>query len=175
VALRAAVPLPPSVIRQGERGAQRYQLMSSFYSALGEDDAAYLLARVLQLFVPGIPQVYYVGALFGSNDVEALKANGDPRSANRHDYTDAEIVERVGKTEIQTFLEILRFRNSHPAFNGDFAVDEEREGVLLLTWSDDESAVTLRADLAARSYNIVARRGAESPVELFESASRGAR
>jgi sucrose phosphorylase len=173
-ALHEIVPLPPSVIRQGERGTQRYQLMSSFYSALGEDDAAYLLARAFQLFVPGIPQVYYVGALFGTNDIEALKANGDPRSANRHDYTEAEIAGRVGKAEIQTFLEILRFRNTHPAFNGEFAVDEEREGVLLLTWSDHESAVTLRADFATSSYSIVARRGNESPEELFGAAG-GAR
>lgn len=172
-ALREAVPLPPSMIRQGKGGTQRYQLMSSFYSAVGEDDEAYLLARVFQLFVPGIPQVYYVGALFGTNDIEALKANGDLRSANRHDYTAAEIEQRISKAEIQTFLDILRFRNTHPAFNGEFAVEEEHDGVLLLTWSDAESAVTLRADFAAKSYSIVAKRELESPVELFASESRG--
>ena len=32
------------------------------------DDRNYLLARALQLFVPGIPQIYYVGLLAGSND-----------------------------------------------------------------------------------------------------------
>lgn len=147
--------------------------MSSFYSALGENDAAYLLARVLQLFVPGIPQVYYVGALFGSNDLEALKADGDPRSANRHDYTETEIAEKVAEPRVQEFLEILRFRARDPRFDGEFSLEEPRDGLLLLTWSAGGSAVTLRADLAGLSYVIVERRESEPPVELFRSIPGG--
>ena len=34
----------------------------------------YLVARAIQCFVPGIPQVYYVGLLAGSNDIDLLAA-----------------------------------------------------------------------------------------------------
>ena len=34
----------------------------------------YLVARAIQFFVPGIPQVYYVGLLAGTNDMELLGA-----------------------------------------------------------------------------------------------------
>ena len=40
-----------------------YQVNCTYYSALGEDDNAYLIARAVQFFAPGIPQVYYVGML----------------------------------------------------------------------------------------------------------------
>lgn len=38
-----------------------YQINSTYYSALGDDDKKYFLARLIQAFAPGIPQVYYVG------------------------------------------------------------------------------------------------------------------
>ena len=40
-----------------------YQVNCTFYDALGRDDDRYLLARALQFWTPGIPQVYYVGLL----------------------------------------------------------------------------------------------------------------
>ncbi|MDD6344941.1 MAG: sucrose phosphorylase, partial [Oscillospiraceae bacterium] len=43
-----------------------YQVNTTYYSALGNNDDAYLLARAIQFFAPGIPQVYYVGMLAGS-------------------------------------------------------------------------------------------------------------
>mgnify|MGYP000700696135 CR=1 FL=1 len=36
-----------------------YQVNATYYSALGEDDRRMLLARALQLFMPGKPQVWY--------------------------------------------------------------------------------------------------------------------
>ncbi|MGH3999504.1 MAG: alpha-amylase family glycosyl hydrolase, partial [Pseudonocardiaceae bacterium] len=45
------------------RGGRVYQVSSTLYDAVGRDDRRYLLARLLQLFTPGIPQVYYVGLL----------------------------------------------------------------------------------------------------------------
>ena len=50
-----------------------YQVNTTYYSALGNNDAAYLLARAIQFFAPGIPQVYYVGLLAGKNDDEMVQ------------------------------------------------------------------------------------------------------
>src|SRR5690606_10876045 len=36
-----------------------YQLACTFYDALRREDDAYIAARAVQLFAPGIPQVYY--------------------------------------------------------------------------------------------------------------------
>ena len=50
-----------------------YQVNSTYYSALGCNDQHYLATRAVQFFLPGIPQVYYVGAMAGANDMELLK------------------------------------------------------------------------------------------------------
>ena len=41
----------------------------------------------IQCFVPGIPQIYYVGLLAGGNDMELLRRTGVGRDINRHYYT----------------------------------------------------------------------------------------
>jgi sucrose phosphorylase len=153
--LRQYVQLPPGMIKRGTENTRQYQLMTSFYSALEEDAQAHLLARVVQLWVPGIPQVYYVGALFGENDVESLKATGEARSVNRHDYTSAEIAERIDKPEVARFFEILRFRNSSVAFDGEFTSELSPDAtVLTLSWTNAEHQATLVADFASRNYKI---------------------
>ncbi|MBA3873123.1 MAG: sucrose phosphorylase, partial [Anaerolineae bacterium] len=55
------------------RNLDLYQVNCTFYDALGGSDSEYLLARALQFFAPGIPQVYYVGMLAGHNDVALLE------------------------------------------------------------------------------------------------------
>ena len=70
-----------------------YQVSCTAYDALVADDRRYLLARLLQLFVPGIPQVYYVGLLAGRN--AARRHGADAREINRRRYTAAEVTERA--------------------------------------------------------------------------------
>jgi sucrose phosphorylase len=47
----------------------------------GPRRCAYLLARAIQFFLPGVPQVYYVGLLAGENDMALLQAQ---RRGPRH-------------------------------------------------------------------------------------------
>ena len=49
-----------------------YQVNCTFYDALGRNDRLYLLARAIQFFAPGVPQVYYVGLMAGENDMALL-------------------------------------------------------------------------------------------------------
>src|SRR5438552_2413060 len=68
-----------------------YQVNCTFYDALGRRDDEYLLARAIQFFAPGIPQVYYTGLFGGVNDMELLARTGVGRDINRHYYTAGEI------------------------------------------------------------------------------------
>ncbi|MDO8147768.1 sucrose phosphorylase [Isoptericola sp. b515] len=106
-----------------------YQVNSTFYDALGRDDARYLAARALQLFTPGIPQVYYVGLLAGENDVELLQRTGVGRDINRHHYTAEEIDAALDTPVVRRMLALCRFRNTFPAFDGD--VDATLDGTVL--------------------------------------------
>ncbi len=95
-----------------------YQVNSTFYDALGRDDERYLAARAIQFFTLGIPEVYYVGALAGGNDVDLLTRTGVGRDINRHHYTAAEITDALGRPVVQALLGLCRFRNKITAFDG---------------------------------------------------------
>src|SRR4029078_4518215 len=68
-----------------------YQVNCTYYDALGRRNNEYLIARALQLFTPGIPQVYYVGLLAGTNDMNLLHRTGVGRDINRHYFSGEEI------------------------------------------------------------------------------------
>ncbi|MBQ1902505.1 MAG: glycosidase, partial [Lachnospiraceae bacterium] len=53
-----------------------YQVNATYYSALGEDDKKMILARAIQMFMPGKPQVWYLDLFQGKNDHEAVKRAG---------------------------------------------------------------------------------------------------
>jgi sucrose phosphorylase len=129
-----------------------YQVNCTFYDALGGDDERYLLARLVQLFTPGIPQVYYVGLLAGRNDMDLLARTGVGRDVNRHHYTAAEIAEALDRPVVRRLGEIIRLRNTHPAFGGELTVGGTDD--LVMTWRDGPHEATLTADLGAGRYTV---------------------
>ena len=145
----------PSTIKTDGQKVRRYQLGCTYYSALDCDDDAYLLARAVQFFTPGIPQVYYVGLLAGENDMEALKNGGEGRSINRHNYTEEEIDQAVQKPMLQKLYRLMHFRNQHPDFDGNILVDQNSAGGRLhIQWKKDNAIAVLDADFGDRSFQI---------------------
>ena len=126
-----------------------YQVNCTFYDALGRDDARYLAARLIQLMLPGVPQVYYVGALAGGNDVELLERTGVGRDVNRHRYDRAEIEAGLARPVVGQLLDLLRWRASESAFDGDFELVPSADHELRLRWTspDGTSVVDRTIDL----------------------------
>lgn len=111
-----------------------YQVNCTFYDALGRRDAEYLLARAIQFFAPGIPQVYYVGLLAGENDMSLLERTGVGRDINRHYYTRDEIETTLQRPMIRELMKLIRFRNLHGAFEGEFALPPCSDEELVMEW-----------------------------------------
>ena len=131
-----------------------YQVNCTFYDALGRDDDAYLIARAVQFFLPGIPQVYYVGLLAGENDMALLQRSGVGRDINRHHFSPAEITLQLQRPVVQGLLRLIRLRNSHPAFCGQFTLGPPSATELVLGWAQGDSSLALRVDFAARQAHI---------------------
>ena len=53
-----------------------YQVNATYFSALGESEQRLLMARAIQLFMPGKPQVWYLDLFAGKNDYEAMAKAG---------------------------------------------------------------------------------------------------
>ena len=95
-----------------------YQVNATYYSALGEDDRKMLLARAIQMFMPGKPQVWYLDLLAGTNDYEAMRLAGEGghKEINRTNLTSADAASRLSRDVVRGQLDLLRFRKNCPAF-----------------------------------------------------------
>lgn len=132
-----------------------YQVNTTYYSALGNNDRSYLLARAIQFFAPGIPQVYYVGMLAGSNDTELMERTKNGRDINRHYYTAEDIDKEQERPVVSDLKRLMELRNSHPAFGLDGSISVEANGdKLVIIRSCGESKIKLTADLTDYSFTI---------------------
>lgn len=133
-----------------------YQVNTTYYSALGNNDKSYLLARAIQFFAPGIPQVYYVGMLAGSNDTELMERTKNGRDINRHYYTADEVEQEQNRKIVRDIKELMELRNSHPSFNLDGEISvEANDDKLVITRKYKDSKITLEADLSTYDFNIL--------------------
>lgn len=132
-----------------------YQVNTTYYSALGNNDAAYLLARAIQFFAPGIPQVYYVGMLAGENDLELMERTKNGRDINRHYYSLEEIEAEQERAVVRKLKELMELRNNHPAFNLEGDIKIQCEGSKMkITRSYNNDQITLVADLMNYEFEI---------------------
>ncbi len=104
-------------------------------------------------FVPGVPQVYYVGLLVGENDEESVKRTGEGRELNRHNFTLEEIDQAVQTDVVQRLLKLIRFRNTYEALNGDFSVSDTDYNHLQLVWQKNDEMCQLNVDLT--NYQVI--------------------
>lgn len=132
-----------------------YQVNTTYYSALGNNDDAYLLARAIQFFAPGIPQVYYVGLLAGTNDIALMERTKNGRDINRHYYTMDDVKNEQERDVVKKLKELMQLRNTHPAFNldGEIFIESNDENLVIVrSYGDDK--ITLQANLSDYSFKI---------------------
>lgn len=135
-------------------GFDVHQIRGTYYSLLGCDDDAYIAARAIQFFVPGVPQVYYVGLLAGQNDEEAVSRSGDGREINRHNFSMEEISVAANKDVVLRLERLIRLRNGHPAFDGEFRVLDSDDSRLRLAWSKGREDCVLDVDFVSMQSSV---------------------
>lgn len=159
-----------------------YQVNTTYYNALGENEQALLLARALQIFMPGKPQVWYLDLFAGSNDYEAVKraGAGGHKEINRTNFSQKDIESGLKKEVVKKQLEMLKFRKEFPAFGFDAEMeirtkpaaqisaqaenalhfaeipDDQMYNRIYITWKKDGYLARLSADLKAHTYRIQA-------------------
>ena len=139
---------------KGVRNLDLYQVNCTYYDALGRDDTAYLLARLIQFFSPGIPQVYYMGLLAAGNDTELFARTGSGRDINRRFFTCEQVEKGLEKPVVRSLVRLIRFRNNHPAFNGEFHLKDSADEALVIAWVADADKVELSMDLRKFTFQL---------------------
>lgn len=134
-----------------------YQVNATYYSALGEEDAKMLLARALQLFMPGKPQIWYLDLFAGKNDHEAVKraGAGGHKEINRTNLTTEQMEEALKKPVVARQLELLRFRGTCPAFAKESKIIvNSNDNQMEFIWENAGYQAKLTADLKTCEYMI---------------------
>jgi len=141
----------------GQKNAY-YQVNATYFSALGESEQRLLFCRAVQLFMPGMPQVWYLDLFAGKNDHEAvLRAGaGGHKEINRTNLSNEQIETALDMDVVQRQLALLRFRNRFPAFGFDakLTLTQEGESTLVFVWEQDGSTAKLRADFTTAAFTV---------------------
>ncbi|MDE7328068.1 MAG: sucrose phosphorylase [Lachnospiraceae bacterium] len=134
-----------------------YQVNTTYFNALGKSEAALLLARAIQLFMPGKPQVWYLDLFAGENDYEAVKAAGagGHKEINRTNLSAEEIIKRLEMDVVKKQLQMLRFRNTFPAFGFDAHPSITcSQSKMSFSWQKDGYLAELKLDFVKCSFLI---------------------
>ena len=150
-----------------------HQLNCTYYAALDCDDDRYVAARAIQLFARGVPQIYYVGLLAGENDHAAVVETGEGRAINRHNYRADEIESALRRPVVGRLLDLIRLRNTHPAFDGAFRVDVHAGQIPLSAMGGSRGVV--RAGVELTTGRATVDDGGDRRAVLSETMLRGRR
>jgi sucrose phosphorylase len=137
-----------------------YQVNCTYYDALGANDFDYLLSRAIQFFAPGVPQVYYGGLFACKNDMELLASTNVGRDINRPYLDAAKIDEALNKPVVKGLIALIKIRNEHPAFAGEFTA-QGSASVCCLMWKLEQQSISLSIDFTSRTALITQVNGAQ--------------
>ena len=135
-----------------------YQVNATYYSALGEDDKKMLMARAIQMFMPGKPQVWYLDLFAGRNDYDAVKRSGagGHKEINRTNIAPEDIAKKLEQPVVAKQLELLKLRNTFPAFGFDAEFKYTcNASILEICWTNNGHTAQLKADFDKMEYEII--------------------
>jgi sucrose phosphorylase len=134
-----------------------YQVNATFFSALGEDEQKLLLARAIQLFMPGIPQVWYLDLFAGKNDYAAADRGGAAghKEINRTNLSPQDVEDGLKRLVVREQLRLIRMRNRSPAFDGELEIHNSDEHHLVLSWVNGAHCARLEADLRSAGFRVI--------------------
>lgn len=133
-----------------------YQVNATYYSALGESDKKMVLARAIQLFMPGIPQIWYLDIFAGANDHEAVARAGKDghKEINRSTLSLKDIEAGLKKEVVLNQLQIIRLRNTSKAFEGTVSFAKTTEEQIDISWTNAGEYAQLKANLITHDLSI---------------------
>ena len=138
-----------------------YQVNATFFSALGENEQKLLAARAIQMFMPGIPQVWYLDIFAGKNDYEAVDngGSGGHKEINRTNLSEADIEVGLKKELVKNQLALMQIRNTCDAFSGSMQIKQGAETEIHIVWNNDKDIARLKLDLKSLAFSVQYSKG----------------
>ena len=135
--------------------ATYYQVNATYFSALDENPSKMLLARAIQMFMPGISQIWYLDLAGGKNDYDAAKGIDKHKEINRTNLSLSQMNTCLQEPLTQKQLELMRLRKNSKAFGPGAQITAYGEGhTLHIEWKNNGSSAKLEANLQDYTYII---------------------
>ena len=133
-----------------------YQINATYFSALNEDESKLLIARAIQMFMPGIPQIWYLDLFAGKNDYKAADeaGTGGHKEINRTNLSIEQINEGLQKEIVLKQLTLIRFRNTCNAFLGSIKVNSSSTNCIDISWSHEKEEALLFINLHSSELKV---------------------
>lgn len=134
-----------------------YQVNATYFSALGEKEEHLLMARAIQMFMPGKPQVWYLDLFAGTNDYRAVENAGESghKEINRTNLTMDSVIEQLKKSVVLKQLELIRFRNQSKAFHLGADIEfTEMNHTLTVSWHFQQTKAVLELDFLTKNFEV---------------------
>ncbi|MFI1744441.1 glycosidase [Thalassobellus sediminis] len=146
-----------------------YQVNATFFSALGESEQKLLLARAIQMFMPGMPQVWYLDVFAGANDYNAADkgGSGGHKEINRTNLTMQDVEDGLKKEIVKNQLEIIRLRNTSKAFLGTVKINDTSDSELDILWENGDDYAQLKANLVTHTFTVTYSENKISKISTF--------
>ncbi|WP_340155693.1 glycosidase [uncultured Winogradskyella sp.] len=146
-----------------------YQVNATFFSALGEDEQKLLLARAIQLFMPGIPQIWYLDIFAGKNNYKAADqaGSGGHKEINRTTLSLKDIENGLDTDIVKNQLKLIRLRNTSKAFLGIVKINNSLDNEIDIKWSNNGDFAQLQGNLKTYKFTITHNEGNENRVMSF--------
>jgi sucrose phosphorylase len=90
--------------------------------------------------------------------MKLLRRTREGRDINRHYYTSDEVHAEIRRPVVQSLFDLIRFRNTHPAFGGDFSLLPCSDHEIAIEWRRNANWTRLNVDLKAMTAAIGASR-----------------
>lgn len=148
-----------------------YQVNATYFSALGESEKKMVLARAIQLFTPGTPQVWYLDLFAGKNDHNAveLAGTGGHKEINRTNLRLDQVNKALKKEVVKKQLELINLRNRLDVFNGELTMKNTDKTKLDLTWKLKNDFARLEVNLSSLHFSISYTENGKLNTQVFNT------
>jgi sucrose phosphorylase len=108
------------------------------------------------MFMPGIPQIWYLDIFAGKNNYEAADNGGSAghKEINRTTLTMHDIEQGLKMGVVQHQLDIIRLRNTSIAFSGHVEINDVEDAIIDIKWVNGSAIAHLKANLRTQGFTI---------------------
>ena len=108
------------------------------------------------MFMPGVPQIWYLDIFAGKNNYEAADkgGSGGHKEINRTTLTLQDIENGLKRDVVAKQIELIRLRNISKAFLGSVKIDEISDIEIDIKWVNKNEFAHLKANLKTHTFNI---------------------